>query len=78
MDTLVYLTEALFNKGLDYEVTLKGSKTTVRLFDSLTLGTIGISEKNSLEEALASILATVADGAPQMSGYVPFDGLSRL
>lgn len=56
-------TMALFDRGLDYEVTLKGSEVRVRVFDSSTESTIGIDTSTSLESALASVLAGAAKGA---------------
>jgi len=70
---LAILTQALLNKGLDYEVTLKGSSVGVRLIDNLTDDTIGSSTKGSLEEALSDVLASVISRAPK--SYV---GLSVL
>ena len=73
LSTLTIFTKALLDKGLDYEVTLKGSEVDVRLFDRLTGDTIGNNKNKSLEEALASVLATVA--SQPAHGYV---GLSKL
>jgi len=78
-ETMVQLTTALLNRGLDFEVTLRDSKSTVRLFDSMTNATIGTDTKETIEEAMASVLANVACNAPQFKdGKEPFDGLSRL
>ena len=78
MGTLVLLTGALLNKGLDYEVTLKDSTTTVRLFDQLTQATLGTNTSETVEQALATVLADIASDSPRYDGLKSFDGLTRL
>jgi|TARA_R110001606_G_scaffold389253_1_gene555229 hypothetical protein len=57
---LAVLTEQLMKNGLDYEVTLEGSGTTVRLIDSMTNTSLGFSRQETLEEALMTVLAQAA------------------
>jgi len=60
---LAVLTENLMKNGLDYEVTLEGSGTSVRLIDSMTNTPIGYSKQDTVEEALMVVLAQVASRA---------------
>ena len=62
MKVLSIFTKALLDRGVDYEVTLRGSEVTVRLFDQLEGVTIAQDTSDSLETALATVLATVASG----------------
>ena len=73
LNTLTIFTKALLDKGMDYEVTLKGSEVSVKLFDRLTGNVIGQSTKDSLEASLASVLANIASRP-----YPPMLGLSIL
>ena len=73
MEETTILTKALLEKGMDYEVTLKGSEVGVRLFDRLTGHTLGTETSDSLEKALAYTVASILSRYPE--GYV---GLSRL
>lgn len=57
---LAVLTEQLMKNGLDYEVTLEGSGTTVKLIDSMTNASLGYSKQETLEEALMVVLAQAA------------------
>ena len=70
LNALNIKTKALLDKGIDYEVTLNGSGVRVRVFDANTDTTIGINHSDSLESALAGVLAT--------SIAAPFVGLSVL
>ena len=60
LDFLTTLTKHLLRNGLDYEVTLEGSGTTVKLLDDMTGSTIATSKQETLEEALAATLASAA------------------
>jgi hypothetical protein len=60
---LAVLTEQLMKNGLDYEVTLEGSGTSVRLIDSMTNTSLGFSKQETLEEALMTVLAQAASRA---------------
>ncbi len=69
---LATMTQELISNGLDYEVTLEGSGTTVKLLDDMTGSTLATSKRETLEEALTSVLIQAAS----RSGN--FQGLSRL
>lgn len=73
METLTILTKALLDKGVDYEVTLKGSEVGVRLYDQMTQETIQSAVGESLEQALSLSVAQVVSRYP--TGYT---GLSKL
>jgi len=62
MKTLTIFTKALLDKGLDYEVTMRGSEVDVRVFDKLNEATVGSSTQDSLEKALATVLANAVSG----------------
>ena len=70
LNALTIITKALLDKGIDYEVTLNGSGVRIRVFDAKTDTTVGINHSDSLESALAGVLAA--------SIAAPFDGLSIL
>jgi uncharacterized protein YjgD (DUF1641 family) len=54
------VTEQLLNNGLDYEVTLGVSGSTVRLLDGMTNAIIATSNAETVEEALMTVLAQAA------------------
>jgi len=64
IDFLTTLTTTLLENGIDYEVTMKdfgeGAQTRVKLIDDMTSSTIAIATKDTLEEALASVLSSAA------------------
>ena len=57
---LIDLTAKLMEVGVDMDVTLGGSETTVELFSPMTGVTVGVAKAESLEEALCTILARCA------------------
>jgi hypothetical protein len=65
---LAVLTENLMKNGLDYEVTLEGSGTSVRLIDSMTNTSLGFSKQETLEEALMTVLAQAASRSGSEQG----------
>lgn len=65
---LAVLTEQLMKNGLDYEVTLEGSGTSVRLIDSMTNTSLGFSKQETLEEALMTVLAQAASRSGSEQG----------
>lgn len=54
------VTEQLLRNGLDYEVTLASSGTTVRLLDEMTQATLATCKAETVEEALMTVLAEAA------------------
>ncbi len=70
---LTIFTKALLDRRLDFDVTLNGSEVRVRVFDGITNDTVGIDTSDSVESALAGVLAGVAKGSIRK-----FNGLSKL
>lgn len=59
LDVLTVFTKSLLENGIDYEVTMKGSKVTVQLFEDMTNTSLGCATGNSLEESLATVVGQV-------------------
>ncbi len=68
LNVLTIFTKALLDKGIDYEVTLKGAEVSVRLLDIGSDAVIARSTRSSLEEALAASMACAANRTVRMEG----------